>query len=136
MFCFWYMITVLYYKMVSSSKALDSNKEKADPIPSSLGQSQPGCLKPLRSPSSPTSGPSMSQTVIDSSGAHLRMREGQTGFVGSTDQAPQVRHEHVRGKVGVRNSLRLAIRWCQSSLRLRQHTITTMTWNETTQTAI
>ena len=68
------MITVLYYKMASSSKVLDLNKVKADPIPLSLGQSQPGCLKPLRSPSPPTSGPSMSQTVIDSSDAHLRDR--------------------------------------------------------------
>ena len=58
--------------MAFSSKTLDLNKEKADSIPSSSGQSQPGCLKPLRSPSSPTSGPSMSQTVIDSSGAQMR----------------------------------------------------------------
>ena len=63
-------------------------KEKADPIPSSLGQSQPGCLKPLRSPSPPTSKPSMSQTVIDSSGAHLR------------DRSDRVRGKHRPGTSG------------------------------------
>ncbi|RUS73114.1 hypothetical protein EGW08_019136 [Elysia chlorotica] len=78
--------------MASSNKSSDMNKEKAAPILSSLGQSQPGCLKPSWSPSPPTSGPSMSSPVIGTTG--IRVKYSCTPYKGAS------RCKHLPGTKG------------------------------------